>query len=223
MELSKIASAVYNDVMAALSGVNANPVMSFEQLEDEVVEKRLFIIKQLYAKNLLKPEDLMIALNCIPVDCADPAKCNCSKGSHKSEIHFEIPQLITDLGSDAISYVGSLDRKVPFKVYFDPNLAQTHQYKRRGSKSPYVYIERTPNENNMYDCWVYNAPYIKQIAVIGVFKDLRQLGEFTCCQDFNFLDFGTISASVKEALTNEKINYYRKLIQQPMPNTQIPR
>jgi hypothetical protein len=152
MELSKIASAVYNDVMAALSGVNTNPVMSFEQLEDEVIEKRLFIIKQLYAKNLLKPEDLMIALNCIPVDCVDPAKCNCSKGSHKSELHFEIPQLITDLGSDAISYVGSLDRKVPFKVYFDPNLAQTHQYKRRGSKSPYVYIERTPNENNMYDC-----------------------------------------------------------------------
>ena len=34
---------------------------------------------------------------------------------------------------------------------------------------------------------------------------------------------GTISASVKEALTNEKINYYRKLIQQPMPNTQIPK
>ena len=54
-------------------------------------------------------------------------------------------------------------------------------------------------------------------------EELRQLEEFTCCQDFNFLDFGTISASVKEALTNEKINYYRKLIQQPMPNTQIPK
>jgi hypothetical protein len=52
---------------------------------------------------------------------------------------------------------------------------------------------------------------------------LRQLEEFDCCQDFEYLDFGTISASVKEALRNEKLNYYRKLIQQPMPNTQIPR
>jgi hypothetical protein len=152
MELSKLASAVINDVTAALSGANANPVMSFEQIEDELIEKRLFIIKQLYSKNMLKPEDLMVALNCIPVDCADPTKCHCGKDSHKTEMHFEIPQLITDLGSDAISYVGSLDRKVPFKVYFDPNLASMHQYKRRGNKKPYVYIERTPNENNMYDC-----------------------------------------------------------------------
>jgi hypothetical protein len=152
MELSKLSSAIYNDVMAALSGVNANPIMSLEQLEDETIEERLFIIKQLYAKNILKTEDLMIALNCIPVDCADPSKCNCKGGSHKSEMHFEIPQLITDLGSDAISYVGSTDRKVPFKVYFDPNLASAHQYKRRGNTKPYVYIERTPNENNMFDC-----------------------------------------------------------------------
>jgi len=38
MELDKITSAIYNDVVAGLSGVNATPNISFEQLEDEVIE-----------------------------------------------------------------------------------------------------------------------------------------------------------------------------------------
>ena len=46
MELSKIASAIYNDVMAGLSGINANPTISLEQLEDEVVEERQTVIKE---------------------------------------------------------------------------------------------------------------------------------------------------------------------------------
>lgn len=46
MELSKIASAIYNDIMAGLSGMNANPTISLEQLEDEIVEERNTVIKE---------------------------------------------------------------------------------------------------------------------------------------------------------------------------------
>ena len=46
MELSKIASAIYNDVMSGLAGMNANPTISLEQLEDEVVEERQMVIKE---------------------------------------------------------------------------------------------------------------------------------------------------------------------------------
>ena len=45
MELSKISSAIINDVMAGLSGLNANPAMSYEQIEDEVIEMRHTVIK----------------------------------------------------------------------------------------------------------------------------------------------------------------------------------
>ena len=46
MELSKIASAIYNDIVSGLAGMNANPTISMEQLEDEVAEERQIVIKE---------------------------------------------------------------------------------------------------------------------------------------------------------------------------------
>lgn len=79
--------------------MNANPNISIEQIEDEIIELREAIIKEFYLKGVLKPHDLMLSINCIDVDCADPAKC-CDSG--RSELHFEIPVLLNDLGRDAI-------------------------------------------------------------------------------------------------------------------------
>jgi hypothetical protein len=75
MQVSKIASAIYNDVMAGLAGYSATPTMSLEQLEDEVVEERLLIIKEYSLKNLVPVKDLTMQINCIPVDCKSMDKC----------------------------------------------------------------------------------------------------------------------------------------------------
>ena len=88
MTLDKITSGIYNDVVAGLSGMNANPTISLDQLEDEVIETRHSVVKDWYLKGLLKPEDMMSAINCIPVDCADPSKC-CNFQSQKSQLHFQ--------------------------------------------------------------------------------------------------------------------------------------
>lgn len=221
MELSKIASAIYNDIVSGLAGMNANPTISLEQLEDEVVEERQSVIKEWFNKGFLRADDLMVAINCIDVDCKDPAKC-CNH-SDKSNLHFEIPQLMDDLGESAIYYIGSIDRKFPYEVYFSPTAMSMHKYKRRGKTKPYVYIEKTPNENNMYDGWIYNVPFIKRISVIGIFKDLRQLEEYNCCNSPEFLDFGSVSNEVKSRLTKKKLQYYRQYLAQPQPNNLIPR
>ena len=201
MELSKIASAVYNDLESGLSGFNANPNISLEQLEDECVETRLAVIKEWYLKNLIKPHDLMFALNCVDVDCEDPTKC--CEDSGKRSMHFEIPQLMTDLGEDAIEYIGAADRSQQYNVYFSPIAIKMHQFKRRR----------------------YNAPFVKRIAVIAIFKDPRQLEQFDCCNQFDksYLDFGPISNEVKNRLTKTKFYYYRQAAVPPIPNTQIPR
>ena len=75
MQVSKIASAVYNDVMAGLAGYSATPTMSLEQLEDEVVEERLLVIKEYALKNLVPIKDLTMQINCIPVGCESMDKC----------------------------------------------------------------------------------------------------------------------------------------------------
>lgn len=46
MEISKLASAIWNDIEAGLSNMNANPNLSLEQLEDEVIETREAVVKE---------------------------------------------------------------------------------------------------------------------------------------------------------------------------------
>lgn len=217
MTLDKIAASIYNDISSGLAGFNANPTISILQLEDECVEKRQVIIKELFAKNLLKPEDLAVSLNCVEVDCENMVKCNSCKTplAVKNQPHFEIPMLLTDAGTDAIVYIGSADGMIPFRVYYSLETTKSNQYRRRGNQDPYVYIDKTPNQNQMFDCWIFNAPFVKQIKVIGVFKDLRQLEEYTCCQEFDYLDFGIISDEVKNRVKKDKFTFYRQNLAQP--------
>ena len=222
MTLDKITSGIYNDVVAGLSGMNANPTISLDQLEDEVIETRHSVVKDWYLKGLLKPEDMMSAINCIPVDCADPSKC-CNFQSQKSQLHFEIPKLMDDLGEIAINYIGSTDRTTSYDVYFNRDAIKMHSHKRRGADKPYVYIEKTPNENGKYDGWIYNLPFVKRITVIGIFHDPRDLSDYNCCNAQEYLDLGAISNEVKMRLTKQKLQYYRQNLQSPQPNNLIPR
>lgn len=226
MEISVMASAILNDLKSGVAGFNSNPNISVEQLEDEIIETRQTLIKELYLKGILQKHDLMLAINCIDVDCKDPAKC-CNSLSGKSAMHFEIPQIVDTLGLDAIDYIGAADRGNNLKqnVYFSAKSAKYHKYKRFGGDDPYIYIEKTPNENGMYDCWIYNLPFVKKISVIAIFKDPRQLEEYDCCNegDYNYKDLGSISDMIKEKLTKSKFYYYRQAIEVPVPNKQIPR
>lgn len=49
----KLASAIYNDIMSGLRGYSSNPSMSLEQLEDDIIDERLQIIKEYFIKGLV--------------------------------------------------------------------------------------------------------------------------------------------------------------------------
>ena len=220
MKINAIASAIYNDIMSGLVNITSDTNISIEQLEDEVVEERQSVIKEWWYKNIINPKDLLLAINCIPVNCADPAKC-CNFNLTKPTHHFEIPQLMNDLGEDSIEFIGSVDREIQFKYYTSTSY-QYHKYKRNKSNEPYVYVETTPNENGMYDGWIFNAPFIKYISVIGIFKDPRQLENFDCCRAYEYLDIGPVSSEVKKRLTQRKFYYYRQSYTGPHSDNNIP-
>ena len=158
---------------------------------------------------------MMIAINCVEVDCKDQNKCSCmsSLANAKMAKHFEIPQLIPGLGVDALSFVGSTDRSHAFKVYYNLEAIKYQQhyqkYRKRPNNKPFVYIEKTPNENGMYDCWIFDAPFVQYIAVIGIFKDPRQLEKYNCCDDIDYLEMGAISNEIKNRILQKKIQLYR--------------
>ena len=216
MNINQIASAIINDLFSGnLVSLSNRSMVSIEQLMDEVLETRSAVIKDWYLKNMLNLSDMMVAINCIEVDCKDQNKCSCmsSLANAKMAKHFEIPQLMPGLGADALMFVGSTDRSNAFKVYYNLEAIKYQQhyqkYRKRPNLKPFVYIEKTPNENGMYDGWIFNAPLVQYIAVIGIFKDPRQLEQYNCCNDIDYLEMGAISNEIKNRILQKKIQLYR--------------
>lgn len=220
--VEKLASAIYNDVVSGLAGITSTPTISMQQLEDDIIDERLQIIKEYSMKNLVPRNDLLMSINCIQTDCKSLDKCPCGPSYSTPQLHFEIPQIVNDLLQDSIEFIGSVDRKIMFKVYTN-TAYQYHQYKRRGAEKPYVYIEPTPNENNMYDAWIFNAPLLKIVSIIAIFKDPRQLMDYGCCAGDDLENYSFISTEIKKRLTEKKLRYYRQFYQPATPNTQSPK
>lgn len=221
--VEKLASAIYNDVMAGLAGYSSTPTMSIAQLEDDVIDERLQIIKEYSLKNLVPRKDLLMAINCVETDCIALDRCPCGKSDMtKPEIHFEIPQLFNDFGADAVEFIGTVDKQIQFKVY-DSTAYQYHKYLRRGANKPFVFVNPVPNENNMYDAWVFNAPMLKYISIIAIFKDPRQLTQFSCCGDDDLENYTFLASEIKKRLTEKKLRFYRQFYSNPTPNNQIPK
>ena len=216
MNVNQIASAIINDLFSGnLVSLSNRAMISQEQIEDECIEARCAIIKDWYLKSMLNLSDMMVAINCVEVDCKDQNKCSCmsSLANAKMAKHFEIPQLMPGLGVDALAFVGSTDRSHAFKVYYNLEAIKYQQhyqkYRKRPNNKPFVYIEKTPNENGMYDCWIFDAPFVQYIAVIGIFKDPRQLEKYNCCDDIDYLEMGAISNEIKNRILQKKIQLYR--------------
>ena len=231
--IRRLADAIINDIRSGLRGYHQNMSMSRDQLEEEIVQMRLAIIKEYMMKGILPIDDLLMSLNCIPVDCDTLDKCKC-RGTVCGDptAHFQIPQLLLDFGlGKTIKYVGSSDKQHPFLVYTKPiDKIQTYQkYRKRGKNKPWVYVDVTPNSEGLIDCYIFGAPLIKQVSVTAIFKDPRQLEEFQCnCDELstetttqmdnnlNFLDI-----LIKDRLTQQKIKYYRQLAAPILPNNQM--
>ena len=228
--IKRLADAVFNDIVSGLRGYHQNMSMSKEQLEEEIVQMRLAVIKEYMLKGILPVDDLLMSINCVPVDCDTLDKCKC-RGSVCGEptAHFQIPQVLFDYGlGEAIKYVGSSDRQHSFLVYTKPleQIQIFQKYRKRGRNKPWVYIDVTPNSEGLIDCYIFGAPLIKQISVTAIFKDPRQLEEFQCNCDstsevtqmdnnFNFLDI-----VIKDRLTQQKLRYYRQYATPILPNDQ---
>ena len=226
MYIEKLASAIKNDVVSGLRGYHQNLSMNMDQLQDEIVACRLGIIHQYFLKGQFPIKDLLIAINCIDVDCESLERCRCGKISEDDTLvaHFQIPQLVSYYGKQAIDYIGSTDRRNKFTVITSLSEFNNKKYRKRGNNKPYVWIDYAPNAEGMLDCFLFNAPLLEQVSVVGVFKDPRQLNKYNCCntEGLNGPDVNVsfIDELVKDKLTKEKIYYYRQLQANRLPNDQ---
>ena len=219
MYIEKLASQIINDILSGLRGYHNNISISREQVEDEIVAYRLSILKDYFLKGIYPIKDLLMAINCIEVDCDSLERCSCTDNI-KNVKHFQIPQIVTQYGKQAIQYLGSIDRRNKFRIVTSLTELQNIKYKRRQSNKPIVWIDTTPNDNGMLDCFLFNAPFVKQISIVAVFKDPRQLQQYNCCSELTDDNVSFIDQQIKDKLTKEKIYYYRQLKAPILPNNQ---
>lgn len=219
MYIEKLASQIINDILSGLRGYHNNISISREQVEDEIVAYRLSILKDYFLKGIYPIKDLLMAINCIEVDCNSLERCSCADNI-KNVKHFQIPQLVTQYGKQAIDYLGSIDRQNKFKIITSLTELQNLKYRRRQSNKPYVWIDFAPNSNGMLDCFIFNAPFVKQISIVAVFKDPRQLKQYQCCSENMDDNVSFIDQIVKDKLTKDKVTYYRQLQAPILPNNQ---
>ena len=219
MYIEKLASQIINDILSGLRGYHNNISISREQVEDEIVAYRLSILKDYYLKGIYPIKDLLMAINCIDVDCSSLERCSCADNI-KNVKHFQIPQIVTQYGKQAIDYIGSIDRQNKFKIITSLTELQNLKYRRRQSNKPYVWIDFAPNSNGMLDCFIFNAPFVKQISIVAVFKDPRQLKQYQCCSENMDDNVSFIDQIVKDKLTKDKVTYYRQLQAPILPNNQ---
>lgn len=222
MGIKSITATIHNNVVSGLSGVDINNRFSLEQIEDDVIRERQAIIKEYSLKNLIPKRDLLMSINCLTVDCKAIEKCCLNLDDANYVRHIEIPQLVNDFGSEAIDFIGSVDRQVKFKVYTD-YAWRNHKFKRRGAERPYVWIDTSPNENNMYDVFIFNAPLLKIASISAIFKDERQLEYFECCksnENEGPTNFSFIDKDIIKRVTENYIRYYRQMATALLPNDQ---
>lgn len=221
--IEKLASAIRNDIVSGLRGYHTNMSMSLEQLQQDIIDERLQILKEYSLKGIIPFKDLYLSINCIQVDCKNIERCKCNQYDKCSDppiAHFEIPQILCDYGNMAIDYIGSVDRQLPFIFYTSSTAFRYHKYRKRGKNKPYVWIDTTPNENGMYDCFIFNAPLLSQVSITAIFKDPRQLENYSCCVDLQDENFTFIDNEIKRRLTEKKVRYYRQLAAPLQPNDQ---
>lgn len=226
MAYEKLASAIYNDTMAGLTAYSSTMKLSMEQLVDDIVDERLQVMKEYALKGILPKEDLLYSLNCIPVDCESLDRCKCEAQydpCNELVAHFEVPQIAYGFGINPIDYVGSTDRMLPFIPYSNLRYLRMDKFKKRPSKKPFVWIDPTPNKNNLNDGFIFNAPLLKEISIVFIPKDPRQLDDFGCCPADEIDNLSFLNNEIKRRLTEKKIRYYRQLASPNTPNTQAPK
>ena len=134
MYIEKLASQIRNDVVSGLRGYHQNLSMNMEQLQDEIVDCRLNILQQYFLKGIFPIKDLLIAINCIDVDCASLERCKCREINEDDTLvaHFQIPQVVSFYGKQAFDYIGSTDRRNKFQIITSLSELENKKYRKRG-------------------------------------------------------------------------------------------
>ena len=223
MTLEQLTYQVHNNVVSGLKAMSVNSNHSILQIADEIISEYLTVMREFTLKGVLPTNEFMRKVGCVKVTCGSIEDC-CDEDYNVTQIQtFKIPEIITDPAFNGISYVGSTDMSTQYKTYTSIQSGMSHKYRMRGSNKPYAVIDASTVTNGYINGYIYNAPLVKVITVVAIFKDPRKLTEFDCCSDEVEFPNTFVNTEVVKRVTEKMIRYYRQFAVALNPNDQTPK
>lgn len=222
MTLRQLASAIRNNVVAGMQGVDFTN-FSLEQLTDEILVMTPGLIIEYSAKGLLDIDRITQRIDGIPIECQDLSS-NCQVTTLTCAPHFEIPTLNLS-ALDPLPYVGTPDGNVLFKVYFDRDF-RYHKYRLNTAKAPFAWVSTSSNTNGLFDVYLFNMgkyENLRFVSIEGLFDNPYDLLETDFYNQFSTAEYyapAILQGAIIDNLTGKYMKYYRQFEKKGTPNTQ---
>lgn len=222
MTLDQIASTIRNHVVDALGGASET-TFSIEQLKDEIMTAASGAVARLAAQGVIQITELAQRLDGIAVATRD-LSLECPVGSELCAPHFEIPNLNRAIDSPII-FLGSLDSKLSFKVYYNRDY-RYHRYRLATSRKPFAWVSSSKNVKGLYDVFLFNMGKYNTIKFLSMDVlldnpyDLLATPYYNQFAEAEFYAPLLVQEEIIDKLTQKYVNYYRQLHMQIKPNVQ---
>jgi hypothetical protein len=227
MLLEQLRDQVHNNVIAGIRSLTVNASHSPQQIEDELVSEYQTVLREFMLRGYLVKSDFYRKIACVPVECGTMEGCCPIDGMddyNRTPVQtVRLPEIITDYGSEGVSYIGSVDMSTSYTVYFSRSSASAHKYRMRGGDKAFAYIEPATLDGGFVKGYIFNAPLAQMVSIIAMFKDPRQVAEYDCCS--KEVDFPNhfIATEMVKRLTEKYLRYYRQMATPPTPSDLTPK
>ena len=222
MTLRQISSSIRNNVMSGIDGAG-ELTFSLEQLQDEVILTAAGVVVKMSEQGLLDPLRLHQRVDGIRVECADISG-NCDVPSNIAPPHFTIPN-VNRLADEPISYLGTIDGKLSFKIYYDRDW-RFHKHRLATANKPFAWVSTTANNEGSYDIFLFNLGTYDNLQFISIDMlldnpyDLLSTDYYAQFNNSEFYAPKVVQQEVIDQLTKKYVNYYRQLKMHQRPNVQ---
>lgn len=215
MTTSKISSTIENNVSDALSGAILNRAVSTEQIEGEIDLLREKLAYDQIKTGKIDIKYFMQSINSLPLICRDfNRECGGIK-SGESVPSIRIPKLMATQDNSQLEYVGLANKQKRFTVYYDIDDISNHKYRLKTSHSPFVWVDLTPDNDDMIALFFFNlGKYntLKYVDVRGAFSKPTQLNMLDPeADEKEYPAPGYIQEIIISTLSERYIRYYRQL------------
>jgi len=222
MTLKEMASSVRNHVMDGLNGADTLP-FSIEQLQKEILIAAPVVLVDLASKGLIDLSRITHRIDGIKLSCDDVSN-NCLVETDECAPHFKIPN-VNRFVQTPIHYLGTMDSRISFKVYFDRDF-RFHQYRLATASKPFAWVSNQADSVGLYDVYLFNLgkySNLKYISIDANFENPYDIYNTPYYDQFVNTEFyapSFVQSTLIDRMTQKYINYYRQLHTAQKPNTQ---